>query len=40
MEYRPRSFQEQIKEVIEGQNKRGYWMCPNCGSIKKSKNMK
>ena len=35
MEYIPRSFQEQIKEHIEEQKKQGYWICPNCGTIKK-----
>ena len=40
MEYRPRSYQEHIKEIIGEQKKRGYWKCPNCGSIKKSKNTK
>jgi len=40
MEYRPRSFQEQIKEIIGKQSKRGYWKCPNCGSIKISENRK
>jgi len=28
MEYRPRSFQEHIKEIIGEQNKREYWECP------------
>ena len=40
MEYRPRSFQEHIKEIIGEQNKRGYWKCSNCGFIKNSKNTK
>ena len=40
MEYRPRSFQEHIKEIIREQNQRGYWKCPNCGFIKNSKNTK
>ena len=40
MEYRPRSFQEHIKEIIGGQNKKGYWKCLNCGSIKKIKKRK
>ena len=31
LEYIPRSFQEQIKEVIAGQERKGYWRCPNCG---------
>jgi uncharacterized Zn finger protein len=34
MEYRPRSFQEHIKEIIGKQNRQGYLKCPNCGSIK------
>jgi rubredoxin len=32
--YIPRSFQEQIKEIIREQRRTGYWMCPDCG-IKK-----
>ena len=40
MEYRPRSFQEHIKEIIGEQNKRGHWECPNCGSIKNNENRK
>ena len=36
LEYRPRSFQEQIKEVIGGQKKKGYWICPNC-SLKRGR---
>jgi len=40
MEYRPRSFQEHIREIIGEQNKRGYWECPNCGFIKKDENKK
>jgi len=35
MEYRPRSFQEYMKEIIGEESKRGYWECPNCKSIKK-----
>jgi ferredoxin-thioredoxin reductase catalytic subunit len=35
MEYRPRSFQEQIKEIVGEQEKRGYWMCPNCDYLNK-----
>ena len=35
MEYIPRSYREHINEIIGGQNKRGYWECPNCGSIKR-----
>ena len=31
MDYRARSFQEQIREIIEERDKKGYWMCPNCG---------
>ena len=31
LEYIPRSFREQIEEIIGGKAKRGYWMCPNCG---------
>jgi ribosomal protein L34E len=31
LEYIPRSFQEQIKEVIDGQERKGYWRCPSCG---------
>lgn len=38
MEYRPRSFQEQIREIIEKRDRKGYWKCPNCGSIKHGKN--
>ena len=34
LEYRPRSFREQIEEIIGSKVKRGYWKCPNCGSIK------
>ena len=30
MDYRARSFQEQIREIIEERDKKGYWMCPNC----------
>ena len=37
LEYVPRSFQEQIKELIEGQSRTGYWKCYNCGSITKCK---
>ena len=40
MEYIPRSFQEYIQEIIGEQNKKGYWKCPNCGSIKNGKNIK
>jgi len=35
LEYIPRSFREQIEEIIGGKVKRGYWKCPNCG-FKKS----
>ena len=35
MEYIPRSFREYINEIIGGENKKGYWECPNCKSIKK-----
>ena len=28
--YIPRSFREQIEEIIGGKVKRGYWKCPNC----------
>lgn len=31
MDHRPRSFQEQFKEIIERQDKKGYWMHSNCG---------
>ena len=31
LEYIPRSFREQIEEIISGKIKRGYWECPNCG---------
>jgi hypothetical protein len=31
LEYIPRSFREQIEEIIDGKVKRGYWECPNCG---------
>jgi len=31
LDYRPRSFRAQIEEIIGGEVKRGYWMCPNCG---------
>jgi len=31
LEYIPRSFQEHIREIIGGQRRKGYWMCPNCG---------
>ena len=40
MEYRPRSFQEHINEIIGKQNRRGLWKCPNCGSIKTIKKVK
>ena len=36
LEYIPRSFREQIEEIIGDKVKRGYWKCPNCG-FKKSK---
>ena len=36
LEYIPRSFREQINEIIGGKVKRGYWKCPNCG-FKKNK---
>lgn len=35
MEYKPRSFQEHIQEIIGGQEKSGYLECPKCGLIKK-----
>jgi hypothetical protein len=35
LEYRPRSFHEQIEEIIGNKNKSGYWECPNCGYKKK-----
>ena len=31
LEYIPRSFQEQTREIIGEQDRKGYWMCPNCG---------
>ncbi len=31
LEYIPRSFREQIEEIIGDKVKRGYWECPNCG---------
>ena len=31
LEYIPRSFQEQIKEIIREQKRKGYWRCPNYG---------
>jgi len=31
LEYIPRSFREQIEEIIGGKVKRGYWKCLNCG---------
>ena len=31
LEYVPRSFQEQTRESIGGRDRKGYWMCPNCG---------
>ena len=40
LKYVPRSFREQIEESIRGQKRKGYWRCPNCGSIKNSKNTK
>jgi Zn ribbon nucleic-acid-binding protein len=40
MDYRPRSFQEQIREIIGEQVKKGFWKCPNCGFIIKGKNAK
>ena len=33
MEYRPRSFQEHIQEIIGNQIKKGYWMCLNCKAL-------
>jgi hypothetical protein len=35
MVYRPRSFQEQISEIIGEQDKKGYWKCPKCELIKR-----
>jgi rubredoxin len=35
LEYRPRSYQEHIMEILGKQKKSGYWECPKCGSIKK-----
>jgi hypothetical protein len=29
LEYTPRSFREQIEEIIGDKVKRGYWKCPN-----------
>lgn len=40
LEYRPRSFQEHIREIIGDNKERGKWICPNCDSIKFSKNTK
>ena len=40
LDYQPRSFQEQIREIMGKQNKRGYWRCPNCDVIKNTKNEK
>ena len=40
LEYRPRSFQEQISEIIGKQKERGYWKCPNCDSTNNSKDIK
>jgi len=37
MEYKPTSFQEYIKEVIEGKFEKGYYECPKCGMILKPK---
>jgi len=37
LEYIPRSFREQIEEIIGNKVKRGYWRCPNCGFKKHSK---
>ena len=37
MDYIPRSYREYINEILGNKNKRGYWECPNCGSIKKIK---
>jgi len=31
LEYIPRSFREQIEEIIGEQKRKGYWRCPNCG---------
>lgn len=31
LEYVPRSFQEQVIEIIEGQKRKGYLLCHNCG---------
>ena len=33
MQYKPRSHQEHIKEIIGKQNKRGFWECPKCGLV-------
>jgi len=35
LEYIPRSFREQIEEIIGSKVKRGYWKCPNCGIEKR-----
>jgi len=37
LEYVPHSFREQIEEIIGGQDRRGYWRCPNCNSKKSVK---
>ena len=33
MDYIPRSFIEQVREIRGEQVKRGYWKCPNCSTI-------
>jgi hypothetical protein len=35
MDYQIHSFQEQINEILGKQKKSGYWICPNCRTIKK-----
>ena len=39
MVYQPRSFQEQIKEFMGEQDRKGFWKCPNCNMIILSKNV-
>ena len=40
LEYIPRSFQEQIREIIGEQDRKGYWRCPNCNFKKTSIDLK
>jgi hypothetical protein len=35
LEYVPRSFRDQIQEIIGEQKRKGYWRCLNCGFKKR-----